>query len=199
MTDQTPSTDALVMEPQAAGTMPHPAAHIDPAKANQRVSAPNVQKPKKRRRKPAAARRAASNKAAAAHDSKAAAAKAKAKAALDQSDAARAEGQAAYAAAVAHEVDSFANLPDDAALMLRLADGDAFIDGTISVAPGDIVPAGFGSSYAKDVDVSPDGPPVTVSEAWLVSLAGEAVRCAVGPLSGGGGHHARIPAGHLNF
>jgi hypothetical protein len=94
---------------------------------------------------------------------------------------------------------SFAKLPEGASLDLRLADGSAFIAGAIEGVCQDVAPAAQGFTYGKDIDIGPEGDLVRVSEVWLIATSGEAVRCAVGPLSGGGGYHAKIPAGHLKF
>lgn len=208
MTDQ-PNADALVTEPVTSDAPPpftaansDPAAKLHPDKAGKRVSSPHVAadaKPKRKRKLAAAVKRLKRARAAVAQDDKILAADSKVIAGLDHSDAVHAEGVAARDAALAHQVESFADLPEDAALMLRLSDGKAFLDGTISVAPGEIVPAANGRTYTKDVEIGPDCPPVLVSEVWLVSLTGEAVCCEVGPLPGGNGHHAKIPAGHLKF
>jgi hypothetical protein len=67
---------------------------------------------------------------------------------------------AEYDAAVAHEVESFAKLPEGASLDLRLADAGEFVAGAIEgVCARTFVPAPQGFTYGKDVDIGPDGPP----------------------------------------
>lgn len=202
MTD-TPSADSLVTEPTPfTQPNPDPAHALDPIKVGQPVSSPHVEhgaKPK-RQRKPTKAAKAKKRAAADVAASAAAKAAKKAQEASTSSNLAFLDsGKAEHQAALAHEVESFADLPTDAALMLRLADADTFLAGTISVDPGEIVPAANGYTYTKAVDMGPDGPPISVTDVWLVSLSGEAVRCAVGPIAAGGGYHAQIPAGHLKF
>jgi hypothetical protein len=75
-----------------------------------------------------------------------------------------------------------------------------FIDGAVAVDREALKARGLDRvTYARPIDIGPDGDPVRVDEAWLVAASGEAVRCAIGPLSGGAGTHAQIPAGHLLF
>jgi hypothetical protein len=91
-------------------------------------------------------------------------------------------------------------LPEHADLYLRLADGHAFLDGLVTVPRDHLTIEGGRAIYARAIDIGPDGPPVRATEAFLIASTGDCVRCEIGSsLSGGGGHHAQIPAGHLPF
>lgn len=203
MTDET-STAGLVTDTTTPFTQPNPdPAHaLDPAKAGQPVSSPHANhgaKPKKAK-KPTKAKRAAA--AAAAAKSKDVKAEASTAAAIASQEHARAhadELRAAYGAAKVHEVDSFDELPEDGELELRLANGSEFVDGAIAVDRADIVPAGFGFTWNRDLDIGPDCAPITITEVWLIAASGEALKCDVGTLAAGDGKHARIPAWHLQF
>lgn len=182
----------LIKDPAAALDA---AAKLDPAKA-----IPKVRKPRKPRA-PSTAKRAVKRDAAAVAASVARMAAGRAaKAAQKQAGADNAEQRAAYEAAQLHLVDGYALLPDKAELTLRLADGSAFLDGAVSVPRETLRPQGDRVIYAAAIDVGPDGPPVRVTEAYLIASSGDCVRCEVGSgLSAGAGHHAQIPAGHLLF
>jgi hypothetical protein len=208
MSEQNQSAAGLVTEPAKTAPPtpftqpnPDPAAKLHPDKAGQRVSSPVADhgaKPKRRKRSFAkrVAKVAAASKA---KDLKTESATDAAIAAEEHARAKAGEGRAAYDVAVEHAVTSYAELPEDAALSLRLANGEAFIDGAVEVERSEIVPAANGVTYGKDVDLGPGGEPLCVTEAWLIADSGEAVCCALGPLTAGNGHHAKIPAGHLKF
>jgi hypothetical protein len=212
MSEQTPSAAGLVTEPATTTTKavktppftdadPDPAHVLDPAKAGGSVSSPHKAVKRKRVRKPPAKKPA---KAAAPEIPSPAPAPPSAEeieAAATAAAEREAAAVAAYEATKEHEVGSFAVMPEEGALHLRLATGTTFIDGVIDVSREDLVPANQSNfvTYAKAVNIGPDCGHVTVTEAWLVAESGEAVKCALGPLSGGNGHHAQIPAGHLLF
>jgi hypothetical protein len=210
MSDETASAAGLVTEPAPAREKPleletkviepaavhDPAAHLNPAKVKQ--PAPK----RKRAKRPPAAKRAATRQSAAkAGDARSEAASAAAIASQEHRRAVSDELRAAYEAATVNRVESFADLPEDGALQLRLANGSEFVEGALAVARNDLPVASQASrrTYARAVDIGPDCGPVRVTEAWLVADSGEAVKCEVGLLSGGNGHHAQIPAGHLLF
>jgi hypothetical protein len=211
MSEQTPSAAGLVTEPATTTTKavkappftdadPDPAHVLDPAKAGGSVSSPHKAVKRTRVRKPRAKTPAAApppQAAPPAPEPSAEEIEAAATAAAEREAAA----VAAYEATKEHEVGSFAMMPEEGALHLRLATGTTFIDGVIDVSREDLVPANQSNfvTYAKAVNIGPDCGHVTVTEAWLVAESGEAVKCALGPLSGGNGHHAQIPAGHLLF
>lgn len=209
MTERT-SADALLTETTSPPATPplaathvivdpaaeiDPAAKLDPAKAKPKAARVRKPRPRKPTKKAVAAKAKAGTAAsvAAMHGGKAK------KAATAHATAADDELRAAYAAAEAHEVGSFADLPERDELLLRLADVGHFVAGAIEAARADFGPGGQGVTFTKPVDIGPDCDPVRVVEAWVVASSGPAVRCPVGPLSGGNGQHAQIPAGHLKF
>jgi hypothetical protein len=171
------------------------AAKLDPAKATAKVRKPRKPRP------PSPAKRMAKRNVAAAAASVARMAAGKAaKAVRARSAASDGECKAAYEAATLHAVASFAELPEKAPLELRLADGTTFIDGAIAVEREALTAEGDRVTYGAAVEIGPEGPPLRITEAWLIAGNGDAVRCEVGSgLVGGGGHHARIPPGHLLF
>jgi hypothetical protein len=210
MSDKTPSADDLVTAPTArtgeaetpaTQSNPDPAHALDPLKDGQPVSAPRERAKAPKIRKAAAAKRqrVLSDAEKASLVAKLAAGKAR-KAAGNDASASRDEGIAAYEAAVAHRVASFDKMPAKGPLWLRLGDGAEFLDGLIDVDRGALKSEGQGRvTYAKPVEIAPEGAPVMIREAWLIAATGDAVRCEVGPITGGGGHQAQIPAGHLLF
>jgi hypothetical protein len=197
-----PSADSLVTETTPfTQPNPDPAHALDPIKVGQKVSSPHVEHgaKSKRQRKPTKAAKAKKRDAADVAASAAAKAAKKAQEASASSNLAFLDsGKAEHQAALAHEVESFADLPTDAALMLRLADGDTFLDGTIRSILARSSPRPTATPTPRTSTWAPTGRR-RVTEVWLVSLSGEAVRCAVGPIAAGGGYHAQIPAGHLKF
>jgi hypothetical protein len=96
--------DAAVIDPAAVHDE---AAHLDPAKVKQPQA-----KPAKRKRQSRAKRTTAKAKVAAAAEGKANAKEFVANAAEQLSHKNREEGEAAYAAAVAHEAESFGTMPE---------------------------------------------------------------------------------------
>lgn len=211
---ETPSADGLVTSTESTGSgqtkrhdapatdvvvNPDPAHVLDPINAEQKVTAPRERGKRKRTRRAAPAVRAKRVKSVdEAKDSKANATEFHGNAAAQLAKATREEGRAAYAAAVAHEAAGGARLKG--ALTLRLASAKEFIDGQIEVAAEDLKAEGKRVLYMKAIDIGPDGPVVHVDEAWLIDEHGDAACCELcGGLSGGGGAHAQIPAGHLAF
>lgn len=190
------SADGLVTETSSG---PHNSADLavklDPAK-----TPPTAPKPAKKKVKRSFARRvaatAAANKAA---DAKVEAASAAAVAGEEHARAHSDELRAAYEAARLNQVDRFTDLPENSALQLRLADTGHFVDGALDAGREDFGPGAQGTTYLKALDIGPDCGPVHVVEVWVIAASGEAVCCAVGPIVGGNGKHAQIPAQHLLF
>jgi hypothetical protein len=195
MSEETKTTDAAGLVGSTPN--PDPAAKLDPAKVEPKPApkprAKRKASPKKRQSAATAASRAKSTKATTAADVKASA--------DDHAIAVHAEGTAAYEAAQLHRVDTFGDMPLNVEdFQLRFASHGGFIDGAIELGLPDLTITGGRASVEKEVNFAPEAPFAHVGEAWLVASSGEAVCCDlhVGLVTGGG-HQAKIPAGHLLF
>lgn len=153
-----------------------------------------------------AAQRAAEVKAAEAADRKRAkAAEKEAAEAAEAAEQARVSAQEHYAALTgdpANVVASALELAPDSRRGLVFADGSSFIASIapIEVHADELEFTGAHALYNRRVPFSADGPPESVTEAWLLDDAGHGVKCALGgPLTVGNGNQAAIPAGHLIF
>lgn len=205
MTDQATSPDELVTEaspPIAAIDTPNPdpAAKLDPAKQPTQPAAKTARVRKARPKANAKKRVAARDKAATAKHHKSLAQAVAAETGAQADAFSSEEARAAYAAATAHQVPHYADLPEGAAKHLRFANGSEFVTEGVDVPRDHLSVDGGRATYARAADFSPEGAPIKVSEAWLIAESGEAVRCEVGSgLAAGGGHHALIPSGFLIF